>query len=274
MKNITAFFLYLILPLTTYCQQLVSNNDSATFTNFSWQNEHIAKGVVWRSGHFNSLFNSKQFISILEIDLSKRNKKLGIVALPQQLEHTSTLARHAKALAAINGGFFHMKNGGAVNYIKVKGKVITYSKSKGTHANAFFAFDRKKTIITSDSVAATALPNVMLAGPLLLENNRTVSLADNAFNKNRHPRTGVGLAGNKLYLITVDGRNSMSQGFSLAEFTNIFRWLGCTDAMNLDGGGSTAMYIEGKGIVNHPSDNKKFDHQGERKVANIIYIKK
>src|SRR5690606_39736484 len=101
MKNITAFFLYLILPLTTYCQQLVSNNDSATFTNFSWQNEHIAKGVVWRSGHFNSLFNSKQFISILEIDLSKRNKKLGIVALPQDRKSTRLNSSHVKISYAV-----------------------------------------------------------------------------------------------------------------------------------------------------------------------------
>jgi exopolysaccharide biosynthesis protein len=46
--------------------------------------------------------------------------------------------------------------------------------------------------------------------------------------------------------------------------------------MNLDGGGSTTMYIKKQsdnGVVNYPSDNKQFDHYGERKVANIIYIK-
>jgi exopolysaccharide biosynthesis protein len=45
--------------------------------------------------------------------------------------------------------------------------------------------------------------------------------------------------------------------------------------MNLDGGGSAAMWIKGKphkGIVSHPSDNKAFDHLGERAIANAIVI--
>jgi len=45
--------------------------------------------------------------------------------------------------------------------------------------------------------------------------------------------------------------------------------------MNLDGGGSSTLYVNGAtetGVVNHPSDNKKFDHLGQRPVANIIYV--
>jgi exopolysaccharide biosynthesis protein len=49
-------------------------------------------------------------------------------------------------------------------------------------------------------------------------------------------------------------------------------WLGCRDALNLDGGGSSTMVFDGN-IVNHPSDNKKFDHQGERVVANAIVVR-
>jgi exopolysaccharide biosynthesis protein len=46
--------------------------------------------------------------------------------------------------------------------------------------------------------------------------------------------------------------------------------------MNLDGGGSSTLYIRNatdNGVVNYPSDNKKFDHEGQRSVANIIYLK-
>ena len=53
------------------------------------------------------------------------------------------------------------------------------------------------------------------------------------------------------------------------------RWLGADYAINLDGGGSTTLYVEGasdNGVVNHPTDNRKFDNKGERKVANAILV--
>src|SRR5690606_32557513 len=105
---------------------------------------------------------------------------------------------------------------------------------------------------------------------LLVKDGRQQQLAKNAFNDNRHPRTAIALKGNKLILCTVDGRNANSQGLNLEELSKILRWYGCHDAMNLDGGGSTTMYIKGQpdeGIVNYPSDNKQFDHLGERSVA-------
>jgi len=57
------------------------------------------------------------------------------------------------------------------------------------------------------------------------------------------------------------------------ELARVMKWLGAEDAMNLDGGGSSALYIKGKSIVNYPSDNKQFDHEGQRKVANIVYLR-
>ena len=46
--------------------------------------------------------------------------------------------------------------------------------------------------------------------------------------------------------------------------------LGMTEAINLDGGGSTTLWSEETGVINHPYDNKKWDHVGERAVPNLI----
>ena len=87
-----------------------------------------------------------------------------------------------------------------------------------------------------------------------------------AFAANRHPRTGIGLTGKQLFLVTVDGRQpGYSAGMTLREFATLFVNLGCTDAMNLDGGGSTTMVIRGQ-VVNSPSDGR------ERKVANALAL--
>ena len=74
------------------------------------------------------------------------------------------------------------------------------------------------------------------------------------FVAKRHPRSAVGVTKNRhLLLVTVDGRQSQSMGMSLNELAQYMLKLGAVQAINLDGGGSTAMFVGG-GIVNGPSD--------------------
>lgn len=69
----------------------------------------------------------------------------------------------------------------------------------------------------------------------------------------RNPRTAVGYtADNNLIIVTVDGREEASIGMTLTELANFMKSIGCYDAMNLDGGGSTILYVNGK-IANSPS---------------------
>ena len=60
---------------------------------------------------------------------------------------------------------------------------------------------------------------------------------------------------------------------SIPELATVSRLLGLKDAMNLDGGGSSTLWTDSTGIVNYPYDNKKFDHEGARKVPNVIVVK-
>lgn len=68
----------------------------------------------------------------------------------------------------------------------------------------------------------------------------------------RNPRTAVGYTSlNNFVLVTVDGREGSSIGMTLMELANFMKSIGCVEAINLDGGGSTVMYVDGK-IVNNP----------------------
>ena len=88
-----------------------------------------------------------------------------------------------------------------------------------------------------------------------------------SFVETKHPRTAVAkLKDGKFLMITVDGRSEASGGIGLQNLAEILLELGATDAMNLDGGGSTTMFLSGK-IVNHPSDK-----EGERKVSDAILV--
>lgn len=68
----------------------------------------------------------------------------------------------------------------------------------------------------------------------------------------RNPRTAIGYTkDNHLIMLTADGREGSSVGLTLMELAHLMRELGCVNAMNLDGGGSTVMYVNGQ-VVNRP----------------------
>jgi len=92
--------------------------------------------------------------------------------------------------------------------------------------------------------------------------------ASRAFVFNRHPRTAVAkLKDGKFLMLTVDGRRpGVSVGMNLPELAEYLLSLGAVDAMNLDGGGSTTMFLDGK-VVNQPSDPN-----GERKVGDALIV--
>ena len=68
----------------------------------------------------------------------------------------------------------------------------------------------------------------------------------------RNPRSAIGYtADNNVILVAVDGREGSSIGMTLMELANFMKSIGCVGAINLDGGGSTVMYVNGK-VVNKP----------------------
>ena len=116
--------------------------------------------------------------------------------------------------------------------------------------------------------------------PVLLRSGAEVGNLDSAggasFAPVRHPRTAVGYdsTARRLLFVTVDGRQpGYSEGMTLRELAWLMGELGAHDALNLDGGGSTAMVVRHRGdsaglrLVNRPSDK-----EGERTVGNALVV--
>lgn len=139
------------------------------------------------------------------------------------------------------------------------------------------------TTILADKQPLKAGPNIGIVngGPQLLRAGKEASTAmsegfhwnDNPefyyrFGERRNPRTLAGVTGDgKIILVTVDGRQPFySVGASFKESASIMKALGAVDAVNLDGGGSTAMTMGAK-LVNRPSDAT-----GERPIGDAIII--
>lgn len=113
--------------------------------------------------------------------------------------------------------------------------------------------------------------HIISGGPYLLKDNQIfIDMTAQKLQSigGRNPRTAIGYTeDNNLILVAVDGREGSSVGLTLVELAKLMKTLGCTNAINLDGGGSTVMYIKGQ-IVNHP-------HQpGGIALSNALVISK
>jgi len=114
---------------------------------------------------------------------------------------------------------------------------------------------------------------VVGGGPRLVRGGRPAAENDpgiypSGFADARHPRTAVGVrADGRILLVTVDGRQpEKSVGMTIAELSDLLIELGASEAVNMDGGGSTTMVAGGR-VVNSPSDLT-----GERPVGDALLV--
>ncbi|MDN5288049.1 MAG: hypothetical protein JWR38_4323 [Mucilaginibacter sp.] len=281
MRILTVFLMFLFNTSIVLAQ-----SDSVNFKRAEQETKRIAPGIKLRQVCFRgkSLFKSNQFISILEIKPWRKNK-LNIAYEAKIKRVTDDFGIQNQALAAINGTFFDVKNGGSVDFIRVGGQIINENRleknnTRAGHQRAALVMKDGELRIngwdgSSDWEQKLDGQDVMLTGPLLLHNDQQVKIDSNSFSVTRHPRSAIAITdNNRILMITVDGRDANSAGMSLFELSKILHWLHCKDGVNLDGGGSTTLWVKNKGVVNYPSDNGKWDHQGERKVANVILVKR
>lgn len=269
------------------CNAAFGQTDSVAVADAEWLTTKISKGVILKRASFNqNLFASNQYISILEIK-QKRRYAIDLAYEDSVLRTTSDFGKTHKAVAAVNGTFFDMAKGGSVDYLRADGSVINdniLSKdgSRALHQKAAISIRKGRlSLLQWDGKAnwenSIQAEDVMVSGPLLLSNQSFTGLDSTGFNTARHPRSLIARGRrNKVYFIVIDGRRELAAGMSLFEARNVLKWLKLTDGINLDGGGSSTLWVLGQdfdGVVSYPSDNKKWDHDGQRKVANVILLK-
>jgi Exopolysaccharide biosynthesis protein related to N-acetylglucosamine-1-phosphodiester alpha-N-acetylglucosaminidase len=193
------------------------------------------------------------------------------------IEYTSQIAEDNDAIFAINGDYYGFRNNG----ILIRNGVI-YRNSPARTGLAIYAngdmkvYDETQT--TAQELLDQGVVQTLSFGPALVSNGEiiandgNVEIDTNFGNRTiqgSNPRTGIGIiAPNHYVFVVVDGRsNGYSKGMTLDEFASVFKNLGCTEAYNLDGGGSSEMYFMGR-VVNNPLGKNQ-----ERGTSDILYIK-
>jgi exopolysaccharide biosynthesis protein len=149
-------------------------------------------------------------------------------------------------------------------FMKKNKKIRLYFSNIDFKGGNNFSYERFSSFIESEDVT-NGVPQLIKEGKI--EITWEQEKASKSFYETKHPRTAVAkLKDGKFLMITVDGRSEESGGIGLEDLAKLLLEFGGTDAMNLDGGGSTTMFLDGK-VVNHPSDK-----EGERKVGDAILV--
>jgi hypothetical protein len=214
---------------------------------------------------------SNQRIYITRVNLKRAEIGVRATRRANWYRKTSSFAKAYGAIVAVNGDFFSSSS--TTGLAVADGKVLA-NDSRG---QTFVALGPERQVEMQRDGGGLLAPRDVPAWfrqavggrPTLLWNGEVTNDAKcTSTFCGANPRTAVGLTqdGTYLFLVVVDGRRAGAAGMGLQALAQYMRSLGAYRAINLDGGGSSTMVVQGR-VVNRPSDPT-----GERTVANHLGI--
>ena len=124
-------------------------------------------------------------------------------------------------------------------------------------------------LATNTSDETVVIPTQLATGnPWIVENGISIDTeSDRGDATGNHPRSSIGYNTDKskLIMMVIDGRSALSRGVRTKELADMMIYAGATDAINVDGGGSSTLYTKALGVRNRTSDGS------ERSVASGMF---
>jgi len=199
-------------------------------------------------------------VHALVIDLNHEGVRVVATARSERWGTVSGFAREHHAAAAINGGFWGMWQ--RPSGISAGGGEL-WDNAEASPDFGHFAVTRAGRAIVrrpgegEDERSLSRVTEAVSGRPVLVTRGRVDQEGLDAFEMSnfRQPRTAIGVSrdGRTVIMLVVDGRQSHSRGFTLYQLARQLIELGAHRAINLDGGGSSAMYVrQAGGIVSSP----------------------
>ena len=245
----------------------------------SWKVSTVREGLVWYNfeGH-EQITNAMQVINVLEFDLTREDLKLEFLYFPDRAKISEVAQGDAGLVAIANASFGSgFTSGSPVDntYIRVNG--VTYKEIGlspddsyyGKHESAVW-YDGVSEVgfidLPGDLNAAleyyksTTYPNLFSSYPMLIKDFKKVDFSvykKKVSKTSVDPRTILGVTyDGKLIIMTVDGRwTDKATGMTLPQVQDfLMMHFYPKYAINMDGGGSTSMYIKGENVVNYPCE--------------------
>lgn len=190
---------------------------------------------------------------------------------------TSNIAEQNGAILAINGDYYGFRDSG---YVMRNGYLYRSTPAKDPEQEDLVLYEDgsvrilRESEYTAEEIRDSGASDIFSFGPGLVIDGEISVEGDDEVERAQvtNPRTGFGLVSPLHYIFVVsDGRTDESTGLSLLELAELMKGLGCVTAYNLDGGGSSTMWFNGK-VLNRPTTFG--DTIAERSVSDIVYIGK
>lgn len=269
--------LSILLVLSSLCSCMAGNPDSLALVGAEWKTVKLPHGAVAQTARI-GIFGSQQTLSLIRY----RTKRLDTrIVQTGELTRTSETAIARGAVAAINAGYWNVRKVVPSTYVRIGGCDMSRTEARELfRVNGILAIGKRGIKVfecdtTQYARYAEVYDDILASGSILIDDGRMPDYSDcKGGFFGRHPRSAIGTDGRgEIVLLTVDGRfKGNADGMTIGELAMVCRWLGLTDAINLDGGGSCALWCREAGILNHPCDNKRYDHDGERAVSSCIVV--
>lgn len=270
--TISRILILLAFPVLTATGQEVTDYASV-LANAEW-NWQDCDGVTYGKAIFADLYGGPQMISIAKYSESTMSTML--YDKEHSSQATNSLAVEAGATVACNGSYFNMDTHTSVTALWMNGtEISTTVPEEFARCNGALCF--KDGVFTiqpyNSSTPAAKLASwgrtydaFVVAGPIIRRNGRSMNanIGGEGFY-GPHPRTMIGRSADSIvYMVIIEGRMDGASGFSTSNMVSLAEDLGLTDAINLDGGGSSTLWVANGGVINRPSDGSL------RNMPNII----
>ena len=237
-----------------------------------------ASAAPWQqvaAGLFYSSFSpwSESRVHVLSLDLRQAGLRLELSAPQARGLAMDQRPQATLAVASFNASFFDrgfVPRGITVSQGDVWAPVLA---AEASPSMACDRLQRCRITFTNTATPPSDAVNVVAGTPWLVRAGQPRTDLDDAscpaLCARTHPRTAIGLAGQGRWLLVVlaEGRRPPLAGISLVQLSLLMRDLGAEDAINLDGGGSSTLWLQGRAVMARPANEP-----AERALANAIHI--
>lgn len=245
--------------------------ETATVTDTSYSDDNISVTLTEKTVNNTQVYVADVTVSSAEyLKTALANNTYGNNVTAK----TSETAANNNAILAVNGDYYGANTTGYV----IRNGVVYRDTVREDASNGDLAIYKDGSFkiiyeneISADQLVKDGVVNLLAFGPALVENGEIVVNTKSEVGQSMasNPRTAIGIIDENHYIIIVsDGRTSESQGLSLYEMAEVMKSYDVKTAYNLDGGGSSTMYFNGR-VINKPTTNGNIS---ERAVSDIVYI--
>ena len=239
-----------------------------------------------RSARIELADGARTMVHVARYGMETTELRVAVLRGQARLEDWCAARGHEEALV---GGFFVRPDGTPLGEVRTRGvarRHVPFAAPWSDNRACVHVRGGAASIAPRDELPAQPRGDLLQAGPLLVRDGAPVfrreddregfragkAQFDSDITDGRYPRAALGLADGHMFAVACDGRGRFDAGLTLEELAALMAALGCSTALNLDGGGSTSLVCGGR-LRNVPREAHGVALPGGRAVSTALVFR-